>query len=85
MMVPTRCWKPPEIVKIELTVVILCFLPSSLAANATLNHTPSAYPQLNQPRILQKARRYRHRLRSGTFFQQRTEWRSGLTTPHYPY
>jgi hypothetical protein len=37
-------------------------LPAScLDLNATRNHTPSA--QLNQPRLLQKARRYRHRLR----------------------
>ena len=81
MMVPTRCWKPPEIVKIELTVVILCFLPSSLAANATLNHTPSAYPQLNQPRLLQKARRYRHRLGSGAFFSNAPNGAAGLP-PH---
>jgi hypothetical protein len=59
--------KTPEIVQIELTVVILCFLPSCLDLNAALNHTPSALIQLNQPRLLQKPRRYRHRLLSGTF------------------
>lgn len=61
MTVLARCWKRSEIVKIELTRVILCLLPSCLDLNATRNHTPSA--QLNQPRLLQKARRYRHRLR----------------------
>ena len=76
MTVLARCWKPSEIVKIELTRVILCFLPSCLDLNATRNHTPSA--QLNQPRLLQKARRYRHRLRLA--FQQCT----GLTTPTKP-
>ena len=84
MMVPTRCWKPPEIVKIELTVVILCFLPSSLAANATLNHTPSAYPQLNQPRLLQKARRFRIASALARFSSNAPNGAAGLP-PTYPY
>jgi hypothetical protein len=54
MMVLERCWKPPEIVKIELTRVILCFLPSCLDLNATLNRQDQAHalPSHGHPRFL---------------------------------
>lgn len=40
MTVLARCWKPSEIVMIELTRVTLCFLPSGLDLNATRNRHP---------------------------------------------